>query len=57
VQAPFLLGADHAAHQERRHVGVGVDQLQVAQEEDAILDEQGKMLWVLKRQTEFHLVR
>src|SRR5882724_5010906 len=31
--------------------------LQVAQEEDAILDEQGKMSWVLKRQTEFHLVR
>ena len=31
--------------------------LQVAQEEDAVLDEQGKMSWVLKRQTEFHLVR
>ena len=31
--------------------------LNVALEEDAVLDEQGKMSWVLKRQTEFHLVR
>jgi hypothetical protein len=31
--------------------------LQVAQEEDAVLDEQGKMSWVLKRQTEYHLVK
>jgi len=31
--------------------------LNVALEEDAVLNEQGKMSWVLKRQTEFHLVR
>ena len=31
--------------------------LQVALEEDAILDEQAKMGWVLKRQSEYHLVR
>ena len=31
--------------------------LNVALEEDAVLDEQGKMSWVLRRQTEFHLVR
>ena len=31
--------------------------LSVALEEDAVLDEQGKMSWVLKRQTEYHLVR
>jgi Metallopeptidase family M24 len=31
--------------------------LQVAQEEDAVLDEQGKMSWVLRRQTEYHLVK
>jgi Xaa-Pro aminopeptidase len=35
----------------------GGQQLQVALEEDAVLDEQGKMSWVLKRQTEFHLVK
>jgi len=31
--------------------------LNVALEEDAVLDDQGKMSWVLKRQTEYHLVR
>ncbi len=31
--------------------------LSVALEEDAVLDEQGKMSWVLKRQTEYHLVK
>ncbi len=35
----------------------GGQPLQVALEEDAILDEQGKMSWVLKRQTEYHLVK
>jgi Xaa-Pro aminopeptidase len=32
-------------------------ELWVGQEEDAALDEQGRIHWVLKRQTEFHLVR
>jgi Xaa-Pro aminopeptidase len=31
--------------------------LSVALEEDAVLDEQGRMSWVLKRQTEYHLVK
>jgi Xaa-Pro aminopeptidase len=31
--------------------------LTVALEEDAALDEQGKMSWILKRQTEYHLVK
>ena len=31
--------------------------LQVALEEDAVLDEAGKMSWVLKRQAAFHLVK
>jgi hypothetical protein len=31
--------------------------LEVALEEDAILDDQGKMAWVLKRQNEYHLVK
>jgi Xaa-Pro aminopeptidase len=31
--------------------------LTVALEEDAVLDEQGKMSWVLRRQTEYHLVK
>jgi hypothetical protein len=31
--------------------------LQVGLEEDAVLDEQGKTSWVLKRQSEYHLVR
>jgi Xaa-Pro aminopeptidase len=35
----------------------GGQRLTVALEEDAILDEQGKMSWVLKRQTEYHLVK
>lgn len=35
----------------------GNQPLEVALEEDAILDEQGKMSWVLKRQTEYHLVK
>ena len=28
-----------------------------AQEEDAVLGEDGKMTWVLERQTRYHLVR
>lgn len=32
-------------------------ELWVGQEENAVLDEQGRMSWVLKRQTEFHLVK
>ncbi len=32
-------------------------ELWVGQEEDAAIDEQGRISWVLKRQTEFHLVR
>ncbi len=32
-------------------------ELEVALEEDAVLDEQGKMSWVLKRQSEYHLVK
>jgi hypothetical protein len=28
-----------------------------ALEEDAVLDEQGRMSWVLKRQTEYDLVK
>lgn len=35
----------------------GGQKLQVALEEDAILDEQAKMGWVLKNQTAFHLVK
>lgn len=31
--------------------------LRVAQEEDAVLNAQGKMEWVLKRQTEYHVVK
>jgi len=34
----------------------GGQKLEVALEEDAILDEQAKMSWVLKRQSEYHLV-
>ena len=29
----------------------------VGQEEDALLDESGKLQWILRRQTEYHLVR
>jgi Xaa-Pro aminopeptidase len=32
-------------------------ELWVGQEEDAVIDEQGNISWVLKRQTEFHLVK
>jgi Xaa-Pro aminopeptidase len=32
-------------------------ELEVALEEDAVLDENGKMSWVLKRQSEYHLVK
>lgn len=32
-------------------------ELWVGMEEDAVLDESGKMGWVLKRQTEYHVVR
>ena len=35
----------------------GGQKLQVALEEDAALDERGKMSWVLKRQSEYHLVK
>lgn len=35
----------------------GGQELQVGLEEDAMLDAQGKMSWVLKRQAEYHLVR
>jgi Xaa-Pro aminopeptidase len=35
----------------------GGAELWVGQEEDAVLDEQGRISWVLKRQTEYHLVR
>ena len=35
----------------------GGQKLEVALEEDAMLDEQGKMSWILRRQTEFHLVK
>ncbi len=31
--------------------------LRSAQEEDAVLDENGKISWVLERQTKYHLVR
>ena len=35
----------------------GGKELWVGQEEDAVIDEQGRISWVLKRQTEYHLVR
>jgi Xaa-Pro aminopeptidase len=35
----------------------GGKELFVGQEEDALLDESGKMSWILKRQTEYHLVK
>ncbi len=35
----------------------GGRELFVGQEEDAVLDENGKMSWVLRRQTEYHLVK
>lgn len=35
----------------------GGKELWVGQEEDAAIDEQGRINWVLKRQTEYHLVR
>ena len=35
----------------------GGQELEVALEEDAVLDEQGKMSWVLRRQSAFHLVK
>ncbi|HKS39046.1 MAG TPA: M24 family metallopeptidase, partial [Blastocatellia bacterium] len=35
----------------------GGKELWVGQEEDAVIDEQGHITWVLKRQTEYHLVR
>ncbi len=35
----------------------GGKELFVGQEEDAQLDESGKMSWILKRQTEYHLVK
>ncbi|MGH9944563.1 MAG: M24 family metallopeptidase [Pyrinomonadaceae bacterium] len=35
----------------------GGQQLWVGLEEDAAIDEQGRISWVLRRQTEFHLVR
>ncbi len=35
----------------------GGQKLQVALEEDAVVDDHGKRSWVLKRQTEYHLVK
>jgi Xaa-Pro aminopeptidase len=35
----------------------GGKELWVGEEEDAVLDAEGKVSWVLKRQTEYHLVR
>jgi hypothetical protein len=35
----------------------GGQKLQVALEEDAVVEEQGKRSWVLNRQTEYHLVK
>ena len=35
----------------------GGKELFVGQEEDGSLDEQGRFSWILKRQTEFHLVK
>lgn len=35
----------------------GGQALWVGQEEDASIDEQGRIAWVLRRQTEYHLVR
>lgn len=35
----------------------GGKELFVGQEEDGVLDEQGNFSWILKRQTEFHLVK
>jgi hypothetical protein len=35
----------------------GGKELFVGQEEDGLLDEQGRFSWILKRQTEFHLVK
>jgi Xaa-Pro aminopeptidase len=35
----------------------GGKELFVGQEEDAVLDEEGRMNWVLRRQTQYHLVR
>ncbi len=35
----------------------GGKELWVGAEEDAVIDESGKVSWVLKRQTEYHLVR
>jgi hypothetical protein len=32
-------------------------ELWVGEEEDAAIDEQGRINWVLRRQTEFHLVK
>lgn len=32
-------------------------ELWVGQEENAVIDEQGRISWVLKRQTEFHLIK
>lgn len=35
----------------------GGRELFVGQEEDALLDETGKLQWILRRQAEYHLVR
>jgi hypothetical protein len=32
-------------------------ELWVGLEEDAVIDDEGRIAWVLKRQTEFHLVK
>ena len=35
----------------------GEKELWVGQEEDAVIDESGRISWVLKRQTEYHLIK
>jgi hypothetical protein len=35
----------------------GGQELFVGQEEDAVMDADGKMNWVLRRQTKYHLIR
>ena len=35
----------------------GGQKLEVALEEDMLLDEQGKASWILRRQSEYHVIR
>ena len=37
--------------------GLFVKELEVALEEDMLLDEQGKASWILRRQSEYHVIR